>query len=40
MRERRQVLLIEHDPDDRALVAASLDQTDYVLQSAEGRATA
>ncbi len=35
MTERRQVLLIEANPDDRDLVAAYLERTDYVLQSAE-----
>ncbi len=38
MRECRRVLLIEDNPDDRALVAAYLDQSDYALQSAEGGA--
>ena len=38
MMERRRILLIEDDPGDRALVAAYLDQTDYVLQTAEGGA--
>ncbi len=38
MRERRRVLLIEANPDDRDLVAAYLERTDYALQSAEGGA--
>ncbi len=38
MREQRGILLIEDDPGDRALVGAYLDQTDYVLQTAEGGA--
>ncbi len=38
MRERRRVLLIEANPDDRDLVAAYLERTDYALQCAEGGA--